>query len=76
MNIDPKDAERGLYEKFFVSRNDGQSVVGGKHDGCAYFVLDVTHDPHAIAALTAYAASCEDDFPALASDIRSTWLSE
>lgn len=62
---------RGLYEKFVVQRTDGSSAKGGKHDGCAYFVLDVSHDPHALAALRAYADSCEDDYPMLADDLRA-----
>lgn len=61
---------RGLYEKFNVSRTDGTSVPGGKHAGCRYFVLDVTHDPSAKPALLAYADSCEADYPLLAEDLR------
>ncbi len=69
MNVDTKDANRGLYEKFTVSRNDGRSDPGEKHHGCTYYVLDLNHDPHAIPALKAYAESCRTDFPALAKDI-------
>lgn len=47
---------RGLYGKFKVERTDGQSEPGEKHDGCRYFVLDMTHDPGSIPALRAYAA--------------------
>lgn len=47
----------GLYEKFRVERTDGKSAPGQKHEGCRYFVLDVTHDPLAPPALRAYAAS-------------------
>lgn len=60
----------GLYEKFKVERTDGSSAPGGKHDGCAYFVLDLTHDRHATPAIEAYAASCEADYPFLARDLR------
>lgn len=67
---DPSDKGRGLYEKFLVSRTDGQSAVGGFHEACAYFVLDLTHDAHAIPAIRAYADSCERDHPALAADLR------
>lgn len=42
------DENRGLYEKFRVWRTDGSSDVGGKHEHCRYFVLDLTHDPYAI----------------------------
>lgn len=62
--------QRGLYEKFTVTRTDGQSAPGMKHDGCCYFVLDATHDPHARAALFAYAASCEAEYGPLAADVR------
>lgn len=64
------DKTRGLYEKFTVLRNDGSSYPGGKHHSCEYFVLDLTHDKHAAAALMAYADSCADDYPMLAADLR------
>lgn len=48
------DQTRGLYGKFNVTRKDGSSAPGGKHCGCDYFVLDLTHDPHAFPALVAY----------------------
>ena len=60
----------GLFNKFIVTRTDGKSAPGQKHDGCDYFVLDITHDPHAQAALAAYANSCEADYPLLARDLR------
>lgn len=60
----------GIYEKFKVERTDGKSASGEKHNGCEYFVLDLTHDVHAKAALLAYADSCEGDYPVLASDLR------
>ena len=59
----------GLYAKFTVTRTDGKSAPGEKHDGCEYFVLDVTHDKHAHAALKAYADSCEGEYPLLARDV-------
>lgn len=61
--------ELGLYEKFSVIRVDGQSAHGGKHYRCAYFVLDMDHDPHAIAAAMAYAESCAEEYPLLAADL-------
>lgn len=64
------DKSRGLYCKFEVTRTDGASSRGRKHDGCYYFVLDTDHDPHAVAALRAYADSCEADYPLLAADVR------
>lgn len=65
------DKTRGLYSKFSVERTDGKSEPGQKHDGCEYFVLDVTHDPHAHAALLAYAESCKAEYPLLAQDVRA-----
>ena len=67
-SIDP-DRERGLYDKYTVTRTDGSSGPGGKHEHCQYFVLDVTHDPHALPALRAYAVSCHKDYPALSTDL-------
>lgn len=64
------DEKRGLYGKYKVKRTDGGSGVGKKHENCAYFVLDLVHDPHAIPAILAYAKSCEADYPDLASDLR------
>ena len=65
--------EMGLYNKFKVERVDGKSAKGKKHDGCEYFVLDLTHDPHAIPALEAYKESCFDDgYVALAEDLEDT----
>lgn len=60
------DPTRGLYEKFIVRRTDDSP----KHDGCEYFVLDLTHDKHAAPALAAYADSCEAEYPLLAADLR------
>lgn len=59
----------GLIHKFSVTRTDGTDAPGGKHDGCDYFVLDLTHDPHALPAIRAYAESCRADYPALAADL-------
>ncbi len=63
------DRSKGLYNKFTVIRADGQSEPGQKHAECEYFVLDITHDRHAIAALRAYAISCQDEYPMLAYDL-------
>lgn len=71
------DAERrefqkratGLYRKFDVRRADGTDAPGEKHEGCDYFVLDLTHDPFAIQALKAYADACRATYPALAADL-------
>jgi hypothetical protein len=61
----------GLFHKFDVTRVDGESAPGKKHEGCDYFVLDITHDPFAIPALKAYAAACKDVYPVLAKDIKT-----
>lgn len=63
------DPTRGLYEKFKVSRTDGSSKPGRKHDGCEYFVLDLTHDEFALPSLIAYARACRKKFPLLAKDL-------
>jgi|GEM_PF-3065583 len=62
---------KGLYQKFNVSRTDGTDAPAGKHHGCDYFVLDLTHDPFAIPAIAAYAAACEAKHPELAADLRN-----
>ena len=64
--------ERGIYKKFGVVRVDCSHLPGGRHFGCDYFVLDVTHDPHALPALLAYADSADaDGYGLLAADIRA-----
>lgn len=68
-----QEEQQGLYRKFEVRRVDGSDKPGGKHDGCAYFVLDIDHDPHAPAALSAYAAACEASHRQLAADLRQKW---
>ena len=67
------DTGQGLFQKFEVRRTDGSSEPGGKHEGCEYFVLDTDHDPHAAAALRAYAAACEASHPLLARDLRDRY---
>jgi len=63
------DPNRGIYNKFFVARVDGSDGPGEKHDGCDYFVLDITHDRYARPALVAYANACRDEYPLLAADL-------
>lgn len=63
------DRNRGLYGKFYVERTDGKSAPGEKHHECEYFVLDLHHDKHAVAAIRAYVLSCRKEFPALADDL-------
>lgn len=64
------NTEQGLYRKYDVRRTDGSDAPGGKHHGCDYFVLDATHDPHALTALSAYADAVEATHPELAVDMR------
>ena len=66
---------QGLYDKFIVKRTDGTDVPGQKHHGCRYFVIDMTHDNHAPAALEAYAEACKITRPRLAMDIWE-WLDD
>jgi hypothetical protein len=63
------DKSRGIYQKFIVKRTDGRDLPGEKHEKCQYFVLDITHDKHAPAALQAYADSCVKDYPQLSADL-------
>lgn len=68
-NTEKPAEEQGIFRKFEVRRTDGRDAPGEKHHGCEYFVLDVTHDPYAKAALTAYAYACADSHPDLAHDL-------
>jgi len=69
---EPERQTRGLYEKFQVYRTDRTDrKPGDKHFKCDYFVLDLTHDPHALAAVRAYADSCRADYPQLAADLEA-----
>ena len=68
------DRNRGLYGKFIVKRADGTHRKGEKHDGCDYFVLDLTHDPFAVEAIAAYASACGSEYPLLARDLRAKLL--
>lgn len=63
------DDTRGLYKKFVVTRTDGSSAPGRKHDDCNYFVLDLDHDEFAMAALKTYANRCRRKHPNLACDL-------
>lgn len=64
------DPNVGLIHKFNVERTDGTSKPGQKHDGCDYWVLDLTHDPFALPALIAYERACRASYPVLADDLR------
>lgn len=64
------DRNRGMYNRYYVNRVDGQDSFGFKHHGCKLFVLDLNHDEYARVAALAYAAACERDYPLLARDLR------
>jgi len=68
-NPDLSNEEQGLYRKFHIYRADGSSALGQKHDGCEYFVLDLTHDPYALETLAYYAKACKETHPFLYSDL-------
>ncbi len=62
--------ERGLFARYAIRRLDGSTNKGGKHNKCDYFVLDITHDPHAVPAIFSYARSAEaDGYKQLAADL-------
>ena len=66
------DKERGLYPKYRLARTDGSTNKGQKHEKCQFFVLDITHDPHAIPAIFSYATSAKaDGYDKLADDLYS-----
>lgn len=60
---------RGLFPKYVIRRTDDEDGFGAKHDGCALFVLDLTHDRHARVAAMAYAVSACEDRPVLAAQL-------
>ena len=62
------DRDRGLYDKYRVERTDDRAHL---HVDCRYFVLDLTHDKFAPAAIAVYADACAEEFPALARDLRA-----
>lgn len=65
------DKNKGLYRKYSVERTDGKDdKPGDKHFSCCLFVLDLTHDEHAIPAIQAYIESCKSEYPQLAADLR------
>jgi hypothetical protein len=60
----------GMYNKFEVGRTDGRDKNPTDiHYQCDYFVLDMSHDRHAMPALIAYAKSIAGEKPMLAADL-------
>jgi hypothetical protein len=67
---------RGIHAKYRVQRTDMRDQhPDNRHYRCEYFVLDLTHDPHARFAALRYADACQDDRPVLAADLRAQVLS-
>lgn len=77
---DVPDEDRGLYPKYRAFKIDGvNDIMPGVPIRVAgipveevevpFFLLKF-HDPHARAAIRAYADSCEKQFPVLAADLR------
>jgi hypothetical protein len=60
--------EAGLEHRYDIThRNDPE----GKHNNCAYFVLDISHDPLARKALITYLEAADEDGQfRLAEDLR------
>lgn len=65
------DKTKGIHRKYVVDRVDKTDVMeGDKHFDCELFVLDLTHDKHAIPAIKAYIESCrKDGYELLAEDL-------
>lgn len=62
------DRERGLYRKYELTRvnEDGSHLF---QVFTPFFVLRYDSDPHARAALVAYAESCRSEYPQLANHL-------
>ena len=76
MAMAPNSRETGLFKKFNVTRTDGSHRPGGKHDGCDYYVLDLSHDVHAMPALEAYIVSLAsaDTHPILLKELITKYM--
>lgn len=66
----------GLYNKFMVRRPDGRDLPGGDRQHAEYFVLDLSYDKHANAAILAYWESLKQagEYPELAEDLYERYL--
>lgn len=69
-------ADGPIYGKYDVMRvDDAETDPESKHYlGCAYFVLDLDHDPYAAEALYAYARACKDTHPILSEELMTRAL--
>ncbi len=64
--------ERGLEARFRVERVDGRDLPGGDREGADYLVLDIKHDPLAVAAAMTYGIEADvEGYHLLAVDIRN-----
>lgn len=65
----------GFYRKFDVTRIDGRDKPGGDRENAEYFILDLGHDPHALAGLRAYVDSLREsgDYPDLVADLTARY---
>jgi hypothetical protein len=71
LGVDP-ERRLGLNKgKYKVTRTDGSSRKGKKHERCQYFVLDLQHDKFFLSALRAYSRACKKEYPKLAADIQN-----
>ncbi len=62
----------GFEDRFRVTRTDGQPI----NPVARYLVIDYSgRDPHAFAAIVAYADSIETDNPQMAADLRDALTS-
>jgi len=59
--------KRGLYGKYIIQKRSGEPV----DPQAVYFTLRLDTDPHARAAVQAYAESCQAENPELAADLRT-----
>lgn len=68
--LSPRFAVGGFEDRFRVTRTDGKPVRAEAR----YIVLDYAGDPHAKAAIAAYANSIEAENPEMASDLRGALI--
>ena len=61
-----------LDDKYMVFRRDGQDRMGRKHFKDDYFVIDLTHDPHAVLILNTYADAVRKEDPEFATQLDET----
>lgn len=65
------DWHQGIFGKYYIEHADGTPVAPRSQ----YFVLRLDTDPHARAAIAAYADSVQADNPTLAGELRA-WIQQ